>query len=115
MTVHLNEVRNVIEIIHLKIKAVIQDSVVGCYVHGSYTLGGFNPNSDIDLIVITKSALTISEKKQLAALLLSISNEPFPIEVSFLHEAQLKNWTSPALRAGRKKSALCLRTAIMKA
>lgn len=96
MTLHLNEVKNVIEAIHLKIKAVIQENFVGCYVHGSYVLGGFNEGSDIDLIVITKSPLTLPVKKQLAALFLSISNEPFPIEVTFLHEAQLKIWKHPS-------------------
>lgn len=96
MTLHLNEVRNIIETIHSKIKAVIQENFIGCYVHGSYVLGGFNKGSDIDLLVITKSPLSLPTKKQLAALFLSISNEPFPIEITFLHEAQLKSWKHPS-------------------
>ncbi|MFM1652091.1 DUF4111 domain-containing protein [Brevibacillus sp. B_LB10_24] len=58
--------------------------------------GGFNPkSSDIDAIVVTKSPVTVDDKREFALFFLEISSKPFPVEISFLNEEQLKNWQHP--------------------
>ncbi|WP_223701175.1 aminoglycoside adenylyltransferase domain-containing protein [Sutcliffiella deserti] len=85
-------------IIHLqnRIAEIINGNLTGIYIHGSLALGGFNPkSSDIDLLVVTKKALTVETKRNLAELFLKYSNAPFPIEISFLNMEQLKVWKHP--------------------
>lgn len=77
-------------------KNIIEDNLVGFYIHGSLAMGGFNPkSSDIDILVVTTTPLSIERKKLLAKLFLTCSNNPFAVEVSFLNEAQLKEWEYP--------------------
>jgi len=77
-------------------KKVIQDDFIGFYIHGSLAMGGFNPKkSDIDLLVVTKKIMDVNTKRKLAELFLTYSNNPYPIEVSFLNINQLNNWKHP--------------------
>lgn len=79
------------------IKRVIESNFLGFYLHGSLAMGGFNPvKSDIDCLIVTHRSLNIDYKRQLARLFLKSSNNPFPVEVSFLNREQLKNWTHPS-------------------
>jgi predicted nucleotidyltransferase len=75
---------------------ILNGNVIGFYLHGSLAMGGFNQaKSDIDVLVVTKHALTSNTRKRLAMFLLTHSNSPYPIEISFLHEDQLLNWQHP--------------------
>lgn len=75
---------------------VVAEELVGFYIHGSLAMGGFNPkSSDIDILVVTTTPLSIERKKLLAKMFLKCSNHPFPVEVSFLNEEQLKDWEYP--------------------
>ena len=59
-------------------------------------MGGFNPkSSDIDILVITKESMGSEVKRELIRLFLHVSNSPYPIEVSFLCEDQLRQWQHP--------------------
>ena len=79
-----------------KTKGLLKEDFIGFYLHGSLALGGFNSkNSDIDVLVITNKTMTVETKRNLAELLLSFSNEPFPVEISFVNLEQLKNWAQP--------------------
>ncbi|WP_113930364.1 aminoglycoside adenylyltransferase domain-containing protein [Bacillus sp. P14.5] len=79
-----------------KISEIIKESLIGIYLHGSLAMGGFNPNSsDVDVLVVTKKSLSVVTKRNLAELFLHYSASPFPIEISFLNEAQLKDWHHP--------------------
>ena len=79
-----------------ELREVLEDNLVGVYLHGSLALGCFNPErSDIDVLVITKQPMTVETKRQLAEVLLSHSANPAPIEISFLTEAFLKPWQYP--------------------
>lgn len=92
----LTNVQHFIEQLHGKMENILQQNFVGSYIHGSLALGGFNEaTSDIDLMVVTETALSISTKKQLATLFLATSTHPYPIEISFLHVAQLQTWQHP--------------------
>lgn len=73
-----------------------QVEIVGIYLHGSLAMGGFHPkHSDVDLLVVIASPLGVEDKRRLTSLFLSISNEPYPVEITFLHMRQLENWSHP--------------------
>lgn len=78
-------------------KKIIKEDFIGFYIHGSLAMGGFNPNSsDIDILVVTNKSMTIETKRKLAQFFLTCSNNPFPVEISFLNEKQLKKWKHPS-------------------
>ncbi len=71
-------------------------NLVGVYLHGSLAMGCFNAaRSDIDLLAITHHPLAAGIARTLYAALLEISGQPRPVEISFLHYAQLKPWRYP--------------------
>ncbi|MFJ8066042.1 aminoglycoside adenylyltransferase domain-containing protein [Psychrobacillus sp. NPDC096426] len=90
------EVRDFVYDLLNRTKEIIDNSLIGFYIHGSLAMGGFNPkSSDIDILVVTAESLSVQTKSMLAKLFLECSNNPFPAEVSFLNEVQLKNWKHP--------------------
>ncbi|SIT91958.1 aminoglycoside adenylyltransferase domain-containing protein [Edaphobacillus lindanitolerans] len=79
-----------------EISRIINDDLIGVYLHGSLALGGFNPDaSDIDAIAVTRSTLTTETKEKLARTFLRTSNSPFPLEIHFLNARQLTQWQHP--------------------
>lgn len=79
-----------------EIKQITGNQFVGCYLHGSLAMGSFQPgNSDIDLLVVLNKALSTQQKQRLAALFLSQSKHPYPVEVSFLLASKLKEEKHP--------------------
>lgn len=71
-------------------------NLVGIYLHGSLAMDCFNPDrSDLDLLVVTHQSMDVATKRLLAELLLRHSNAPCPIEISFVHRAQLHPWQYP--------------------
>jgi predicted nucleotidyltransferase len=77
-------------------KEILKDEFIGFYIHGSLAMGGFNPkSSDIDVLVVTNRTMNVENKRKLAQLFLNCSNKPFPVEISFINEEQLKNWQHP--------------------
>ncbi|UOQ93269.1 cation transporter [Halobacillus shinanisalinarum] len=80
-----------------EIKYILVDNLIGLYLHGSLAMGGFNPaNSDIDLLGVTRVPLANEDVLKLKKLLLKKSNQPFPIEISFLNKKQLREWQHPS-------------------
>lgn len=78
------------------IKQITGNQFVGGYLHGSLAMGCFQPaNSDIDLLVVLNKTLSKQQKQELAELFLSQSNHPYPVEISFLLESDLKQWKYP--------------------
>ncbi|MFG6147433.1 aminoglycoside adenylyltransferase domain-containing protein [Halobacillus sp. B23F22_1] len=74
----------------------ILDQPLGFYLHGSLSMGGFNPHSsDLDLLVITQYPITKEAKIKLTELFLKNSNDPYPIEISFLFREQLRKNAHP--------------------
>lgn len=79
-----------------KISEIINHDLIGFYIHGSIAMGGFNPSSsDIDVLVVTNKSMTVETKRKLAKFFLMYSNSPFPVEISFLNNEQLKDWQHP--------------------
>ncbi|WP_277584283.1 aminoglycoside adenylyltransferase domain-containing protein [Psychrobacillus antarcticus] len=92
------EIKDFVISLLYKMKEILNEDFVGFYIHGSLAMGGFNSkSSDIDVLVITNKTMTVGTKRKLAELLLRRSNEPFPIEISFMNMEPLNNWTHPGL------------------
>lgn len=81
-----------------KYQRILEDNLVGIYVHGSLAFGCFNPNkSDIDFIVVVNNTPTIEEKESLIKTLLYLSTEA-PIkgyEMSVVLSSFCKNFVYP--------------------
>ena len=91
-----SETQNQIESLISALKNALDDDLVGIYLHGSLALGCFNPDrSDIDILVITKQAMTVEMKRDIAELLLQHSLNPAPVEISFLARAHIAPWQYP--------------------
>jgi predicted nucleotidyltransferase len=83
------------------VRDVLGGDVLGAYEHGSAVLGGMQPTSDIDILVITGRLATSAEKRQLVEGLRAIS-APFPppgpercVEVTVVALPQVRPWRYP--------------------
>jgi len=86
------QVNHFVDALHL----ILGDNLTGIYIHGSLAMNCFNPqSSDIDVLVATQQPVSPEARWALAKLLLSLSNSPRPLEVSFLHLKQLASWQHP--------------------
>src|SRR5689334_20935470 len=78
--------------------SLLDDNLIGIYLHGSIAMGCFSAkSSDIDFLVVTKSSLTLDNKKQIGGLALQLSESAPPkgIEFSILTLEQLCNFHYP--------------------
>jgi predicted nucleotidyltransferase len=82
-------------------RKVLGRNVLGAYEHGSAVLGGMQPTSDIDILVVTGRPATLAEKRQVVDGLMAIST-PFPspgrercVEVTVVAQVQVRPWRYP--------------------
>jgi predicted nucleotidyltransferase len=84
------------------LKAVLEDNLVGVYLHGSTVLGCFGPWSDIDLLLVLSRPTSPHMKRRMAEVLLAVSapydppGPPRPVEVDAIAEESLRPWRHPA-------------------
>lgn len=77
-------------------QAILGENLLGVYLHGSLAMGCFNPlRSDLDLLAVTGEPMTTTERRSVAELLLAVSCQPAPVEISFLTRADLDRWRFP--------------------
>jgi predicted nucleotidyltransferase len=75
---------------------VLGAEVLGAYLYGSALTGGLRPRSDLDVLVLTRRAATIEEKRRLAEGLLAVSDQGLrPVEVTVVAEPDVKPWRYP--------------------
>lgn len=81
-----------------KTKEILQDNLVGVYLHGSAVMGCYNPaKSDIDLIVVVKESLEDSVKSTFMDMVIDL-NEKGPakgIEMSIVKRCVCKPFVYP--------------------
>ncbi len=76
----------------------------GIYLYGSSVLGGLQPKSDLDFLVVVNRALTLESKKTLIAHLLVLSGEidnkqgKRYLEITLVNQAELSQLTFPVYR-----------------
>jgi predicted nucleotidyltransferase len=80
-----------------ELAAILGDDLLGVYLHGSVAMGCFNPDrSDIDLLVVTREALSLARRRSVVALMLARSGVPYPIEMTLMTADQVRPWRHPA-------------------
>jgi streptomycin 3"-adenylyltransferase len=78
------------------LRAILDENLLGVYLHGSLAMGCFNPaRSDIDLLIVTHEGMAVETKRQVAELVLRFSKHPCPIELSFLIGRDIAEWQRP--------------------
>ncbi len=81
-----------------KSKEILQDNLVGVYLHGSAVMGCYNPlKSDIDLIVVVKDFITDTVKKSFMDMVVKLNgNGPAKgIEMSIVKQSVCKPFVYP--------------------
>jgi predicted nucleotidyltransferase len=88
-----------------RVVALVQEvfglHVVGAYLFGSAVLGGLKPESDLDVLVVSKRQTTDEEKLRLVDRLLAISGRRTPegqwrrVELTVVVESAIKPWRYP--------------------
>ena len=68
---------------------VLGPDVVGAYLFGSAVLGGLQPDSDLDVLVVSRRATTRAEKQALVDRLLSLSQRPRHLELTITADGAL--------------------------
>ncbi|GGS64048.1 aminoglycoside adenylyltransferase family protein [Streptomyces violaceus] len=51
----------------------LPDTLLGIYLHGSATLGGLRPHSDIDVLAVVRESMTHAQRRELVEELLTVS------------------------------------------
>jgi predicted nucleotidyltransferase len=83
------------------VRELLGRDLLGAYEHGSAVLGGVQPTSDIDILVITGRLATLAEKRQLVEGLMAISAPSPPpgpercVELTVVAQAQVRPWRYP--------------------
>jgi streptomycin 3"-adenylyltransferase len=86
------------------VREIMGADVLGAYQHGSAVLGGMQPASDVDILVVTGRPATLEEKRRLVDGLLAISARfppPGPercVEVTVVAQPQVRPWRYPPSR-----------------
>lgn len=93
-----NIIENYIETVRIGINNILPDELIGIYIHGSYAQGTFKwERSDIDMIVLINSSLSIKQKEDLLNLFISLKDKgpKKEIEISFLNLYKLSEERHP--------------------
>jgi predicted nucleotidyltransferase len=77
------------------------DALVGLYLYGSSIAGGLQPESDLDLLAVTRRSLPTPKRVELTDLLLRFSGRRAtvqpgrPVELTSVVHSELSPWTYP--------------------
>jgi len=80
---------------------VLGPELVGAYLFGSAVLGGLKPQSDLDVLVVSKRPTSRGKKQRLVDRLLAISGRRIPerrwrrIEVTVVVQSEVRPWRYP--------------------
>ncbi len=83
------------------VRDVLGPDAVGAYLFGSAVLDGLQPESDLDVLVVSKRQTTREEKQRLVDRLLTISARRTPqgrwrrVELTIVVESEIKPWRYP--------------------
>lgn len=83
------------------VRDVLGPDAVGAYLFGSAVLGGLQPQSDLDVLVVSKRQTTREEKQRLVDRLLAISGQTTRrgrwrrVELTIVVESEIKPWRYP--------------------
>jgi len=85
------------------VRQVLDAEVVGAYLFGSAVQGGLRPESDLDILVVSKRPTTLSERESLAHGLMAMSGKRTPegmwrrVEVTVVVQSDITPWRYPPI------------------
>lgn len=79
------------------VQQVLGPDLVGAYLFGSAVLGGLRPDSDLDVLALSRRATTLGERQALVDRLLAISGRDGRrrVELTLVIEQDLRPWRFP--------------------
>jgi streptomycin 3"-adenylyltransferase len=85
-------VRKVLREILSAVQSVIQDNLIGLYLHGSLAMDCYNPrSSDIDIIIVARERLSQEQRKRIIEYLKGVCSKRERIELSIVCEDAIRN------------------------
>lgn len=91
-------IENILGLIVRDYKNILNNNLIGIYLHGSLAMNCFNPNkSDVDFLVVVKNDFNFDDKRRLADILINLSKklEFKKFEMSVILESDIKNFKYP--------------------
>ncbi|NDI35494.1 aminoglycoside adenylyltransferase domain-containing protein [Chengkuizengella sediminis] len=77
-------------------KNILDENLVGIYLHGSLAMDCYNPSSDIDFLVVVNKPILLNTKKELINAIIHLENvPPKGIEMSIILEEYAKKVVYP--------------------
>ena len=98
MKIHMHNIKfkNIIDKIVTSYQDIIKDNLAGIYLHGSVAMGCATQNSDIDLLVIVHSELSLAECRQIIDATMGLGGHPKKgIEMSIVLKEYCQNIVHP--------------------
>jgi streptomycin 3"-adenylyltransferase len=98
MIAYPDAVQALLDHIEVGFRHILTDNLIGIYLHGSLTMGGFNPRtSDVDFLVVVETPLEHNTREVLAALSLDLEQDAPPkgIEYSIVLRQHAQHFSYP--------------------
>lgn len=74
----------------------LPETILGIYLHGSATLGGLRPHSDVDVLVVVREPTTHTQRRSLVQDLLKVSGVAArPVELIVVVQDDVRPWRYP--------------------
>jgi streptomycin 3"-adenylyltransferase len=78
------------------LRDVLADDVAGAFLFGSAVLGGLRPESDLDVLAVSRRPITGGERRRLVERLLSVSGgRGRRVELTIVVESEVRPWRYP--------------------
>jgi streptomycin 3"-adenylyltransferase len=91
-------VRRVLREILSAVQSIIQDNLIGLYLHGSLAMDCYNPrSSDIDIIIVARERLLEEQRKGVIEYLKGVCSKGRRIELSIVCEDAIRNPRYPMI------------------
>ncbi|XEC94759.1 aminoglycoside adenylyltransferase domain-containing protein [Paenibacillus tarimensis] len=88
--------RNQLDVLKERLVEHLGRNLAGIYIHGSLALDSFRPNvSDLDVIALLNEDIEVDLRFELVKVLLAISNQPAPLEISLVTKNAIWPWKYP--------------------
>ncbi|WP_130796799.1 aminoglycoside adenylyltransferase family protein [Streptomyces otsuchiensis] len=85
----------------LVVQEILGPDVVGQYAHGSATLGGLRPHSDLDVLGVLRRPTTAGERRRLVRRIMTLSGDRAhggparPVELTLVVQSEVRPWRYP--------------------
>ena len=96
------DVNEILELLLTDVKDILQDRLIGMYLHGSLANGGFDEHSDIDIIIVTEGPVSQEKLDALRSMheMIAVIDSPWrnQLEVSYIPKDALRRFDPSNIR-----------------